>query len=84
MQSNVGVIADRLLNHQKSLFSRFIDCKKTFDRVQHQKMLDVMDCIGIDDKLEDLRIVQKVYWHQTASVRVNGEETEESSMSKWA
>ena len=34
-----------------------------------------MDCIGIDDK--DLRIFQKVYWHQLASIRVNGEESEE-------
>ena len=38
-------------------------------------MIHAMDCIGIDDK--DLRIFQKVYWHQLASIRVNGEESEE-------
>lgn len=43
--------------------------------VQHQKMIDVLKNIGLDEK--DLRIITNLYWNQSASVRLGEENTDE-------
>lgn len=52
-----------------------IDYQKAFDRVQHGKMMEILQKTGIDNR--DLRIISNLYWNQTASVRIEGEQTEE-------
>lgn len=44
-----------------------IDYSKTFDRLQHNKLKDIMKTIGIDDK--DLRIIKNLYWNQMAQLK---------------
>lgn len=52
--------------------SVFIDYRKAFDRIQHSKMIQILKSTGIDEK--DLRIITK-YWNQTATVKIEEENT---------
>lgn len=53
----------------------FIDYQKAFDRVKHQKLIKILRKIGIDDK--DLRIIENLYWNQTARIKHKGEISKE-------
>lgn len=57
-----------------------IDYQKAFDRVKHNKMIEVLKKIGISEK--DLQIIVNLYWNQTAVLRVDGEYTEEIKISR--
>ena len=53
----------------------FIDFEKAFDRVQHSKMIEVLQRIGLDDK--DIRFIANLYWNQRATIRIDGQLSEE-------
>ncbi|XP_060527658.1 uncharacterized protein LOC132702847 [Cylas formicarius] len=54
----------------------FIDYQKAFDNVQHNKLIEILKEIGLGEK--DLRIIANLYWQQTASVRIEGEESKDT------
>ena len=56
--------------YKKMCYICFIDCTKAFDRVKHVKMIECLSVIGIND--EDLQIINKLFWEQSASVRTDG------------
>ena len=62
-------LGQRAIEMKKDLFLCFIDYKKAFDQVKHNEMICMLDQIGIDDK--DFRIIQNLYYEQTASVKIN-------------
>ena len=62
-------LGQRAIEMKKDLFLCFIDYKKAFDKVKHKEMICMLDQIGIDDK--DLRIIQNLYYEQTAAVKIN-------------
>ena len=62
-------LAQRAIEMKKDFFLCFIDYKKAFDKVKHNEMICMLDQIGIDDK--DLRIIQNLYYEQTAAVKIN-------------
>lgn len=49
----------------------FIDYKKGFDRVQHNKLISILSSIGLDSN--DLIIIKNLYWQQSARVQVDQE-----------
>ena len=52
---------------KKKLYACFIDYEKAFDRVFHAKLMEILLNVDIDSK--DRRIIQNLYWEQTASVK---------------
>lgn len=66
------VLFQRCRDMNCNIFACFIDYEKAFDRVQHEKMMEVLRNTGMDDK--DLRIIRNLYWNQTATVKINVEE----------
>ena len=64
-------IIERSLEHQKDLFLCFIDYTKAFDKVRHEKLLDILKQLDVDGK--DIRIIGKMYWEQTAAVKIQNE-----------
>ena len=46
----------------------FVDYTEAFDKIVHNEMIHLLDDINVDDK--DLRIIQCLYYQQTASIRV--------------
>ena len=64
---NLRTICERATDGQKDVYICFIDYTKAFDRVKHFKMIECLSEIVID--AEDLQIISKLYWEQSASVR---------------
>ncbi len=69
------VLVQRCRDVNKDVFLCFIDYEKAFDRVQHQKMLEILQRIGLDSR--DVRLIANLYWNQSASVRVENELSDE-------
>ncbi|KAL1458712.1 hypothetical protein WDU94_008838 [Cyamophila willieti] len=72
---SVQILFQRSRDVNCNVFACLIDYKKAFDRVKHEKMVDILEKIGIDAK--DLNLITNLYWNQTAVLRVDGELTEE-------
>ncbi|GFS15866.1 endonuclease-reverse transcriptase [Elysia marginata] len=65
------MIIERALERQKDIYLCFIDYTKAFDRVKHWEMIKQLKQLLVDGK--DLRIIKKIYWQQTAAVRIENE-----------
>jgi len=57
------------------VYACFVDFEKAFDRVKHDKMIDILRRTGIDDS--DTRIIENLYWGQRAEVKVDDRLTDE-------
>ena len=53
------MLSERCIQHQQNLYVCFIDYKKAFDRVRHDRLLKMLKNIGIDDK--DYRIIKNLF-----------------------
>ena len=51
----------------------FIDYEKAFDKVQHNKLVQMLRRLDIDQK--DIRCIENLYWNQLAAVRFDNEVT---------
>src|SRR6267154_1840924 len=56
---------------KKKLYLCFVDYQKAFDRVKHDKLVEVMEKAGIPDL--EMRLIINLYWRQQAVVRWDGE-----------
>ena len=62
-------LGQRAIEMKKDLFLCFVDYKKAFDKIKHNEINCMLDRIEIDDKY--LRIIQNLYYEQTAAVKIN-------------
>lgn len=69
---NLRILLERCIAINKPIYICFIDYQKAFDRVLHGKLMEVLMKCDIDSK--DRRIIQKLYWEQTASIKINEDE----------
>ena len=67
-------ICERATEMQKNLFLCFIDYEKAFDKVQHQKLFNILAKTEIDGK--DLRLLRNLYWNQQAAIDIDQRKTE--------
>ncbi|KAG1656246.1 Retrovirus-related Pol polyprotein from type-1 retrotransposable element R2 [Nymphon striatum] len=74
------MLGERAIEHQQDVFICFIDYSKAFDKVQHTKLIKLLEQINIDDK--DLRIIKNLYWNQNAAVKVGDELSEWKSIKR--
>ena len=58
---NLRTINERYLEKEKDVYICFIDYEKAFDRVNHDKLCEVLKSTGIDGK--DIRIIARLYWN---------------------
>ena len=70
------ILGERLIEMQTDLHIAFINYEKTFDRVEHETLMNDLKMIGIDDK--DLCLLNNLYKEQIAAVSING------NLSEWA
>ena len=57
-----------------NVYACFIDYRKAFDCVKHDKLIEILNKTGIDN--EEVKIISQLYWHQTAEVRIENETSE--------
>ena len=65
------MINERCLQMGKKVYMCFVDYQKAFDRVNHDKLLEVMEIAGIPEL--ERRLIINLYWHQKATVRWDNE-----------
>lgn len=71
---SLNVLTQRCRDMNVDVYACFIDYRKAFDCVKHEKMVEILKTIGLDN--EDLRIITELYWNQTAEVRVENSTSE--------
>lgn len=62
------MLCERAIQHQQVVFLCFIDYVKAFDKVQHEKLLKLLQELSIDGK--DIQLIRNLYWNQEAAIRV--------------
>ena len=71
---NIRAIIDKMLAVNKKLYICYIDYEKAFDRVYHNKLIQVIEKSGMDGK--DRRLIQNLYYEQSASIQFGEEQSE--------
>ncbi|GFS25830.1 retrovirus-related Pol polyprotein from type-1 retrotransposable element R2 [Elysia marginata] len=66
---------ERMVDCQKDLNLCFIDYAKAFDRVNHEKLMEVLAKVGISS--HERRLVCEIYWNQSAKVKLTSGTTED-------
>src|SRR5437870_9883717 len=59
-------ICERTIGVNKNLYLCFIDFTKAFDKVRHNKLLNMLQDLDLDGK--DIRLVRNLYWDQSAAI----------------
>uniref|UniRef100_A0A8D9EV91 Craniofacial development protein 2 n=1 Tax=Cacopsylla melanoneura TaxID=428564 RepID=A0A8D9EV91_9HEMI len=72
---SVQVLFQKCRDVSCDVYACLIDYQKAFDRVKHEKMIEILKQTGIDNR--DLKIISNLYWNQTAVLRLENEHTEE-------
>ncbi len=67
---NLRIILDKYLEVGRDVCICFIDYEKAFDQVYHSDIMDSIMNLDIDGK--DIRLIQSLYWDQSASVKIDG------------
>ena len=55
------------MEKDRKVYICFIDYKKAFDRVYHEKLIEALKDLEVDGK--DLMLIKNLYWEQTASIQ---------------
>lgn len=74
----LNVLAQRCRDINRRVYCCFIDYCKAFDCVRHEKLMEILESIGISPQIR--RIIRNLYWNQTAVVRCESAESEETSI----
>lgn len=68
------LVIQRALAVDRKIFACFVDYEKAFDKVEHTRMLEILQKYGIDK--EDLQIIKNLYKQQKANIRLGNSTTE--------
>ena len=71
---NLRLILDKYLEVKQNVFVCYIDYEKAFDRVCLDQLMSKLKSCNIDAK--DLRMIQNLYWNQTASIKLEEGESD--------
>jgi len=72
---SLQVLFQRTRDVNQNIYACFIDYQKAFDNLNHDKLIEILDNVGVDKG--DLRTISNLYWNQRAVIRVDGELSEE-------
>lgn len=70
----LNVLAQRCLDMNHDIYLCFVDFEKAFDKVQHGKLIEILNSKNIDSR--NIEIISRLYWNQTAKVKVDNQFTE--------
>ena len=64
---NLRALSERIIEKKKQLHICFIDYAKAFDRVKHEKLIEIMTKAEIPQ--HEIRLITNLYWDQRAVIR---------------
>ncbi|XKL64613.1 hypothetical protein PGB90_004699 [Kerria lacca] len=73
---SMKILMQKCYDFQQDLYICFIDYEKAFDTVKHEPLIKMLEEIGLDGK--DIRIIAKLYWNQSATVKIDNNLTTEN------
>lgn len=76
----ITVLLQKCREYNKDVYVCFIDFKKAFDKVQHDKLIENLKSIKLDPS--DIQLIKNIYYNQTAVVRVEDIKTDEAEIQK--
>ncbi|VEN57771.1 unnamed protein product [Callosobruchus maculatus] len=76
----LNVLLQKCRDQQRKVYICFIDYEKAFDRVDHVKLLKILEAKGLDKN--DITIIKNLYWDQTAVVKYNNTTTEAATIQR--
>ena len=65
----IQVLFQRCRDVNTDIHACFIDYKKAFNTVKHEKLLEILKRTGVPDA--ELRIITNLYWNQLAKINVD-------------
>ena len=74
------MLSERAIQMQQTMYLGLIDWKKACDSVNYEKLLQLLNKIGIDSK--DLRLIQAWYYEQTDNVKIGNDVTGNTQIKK--
>lgn len=78
----LNILTQRCKDMNQDLYACFINYRKAFDCVQHEKMINILKSTGIDKR--DIQIIAELYWNQKAEVKIEQQTTENIEIKKGA
>ena len=72
---NMRTISERYLQLNKEIYVCFIDYEKAFDRVNHEKLIQSLQRIGVRGR--DIRFIRNLYWDQKAFIKLENSLSDE-------
>ena len=61
------MLVERSMQVNKKVYACFVDYQKAFDRINHEKLLKIMEKAGIPDL--ERKLIKSLYWNQYAVVK---------------
>ena len=55
---SLRILSERALQMQKDVYVCFVDFEKAFDRIYHNKLVDILSKVGIDEA--DIRLIENL------------------------
>jgi hypothetical protein len=77
---SLRILTEKYIEVQKCIYVCFIDYKKAFDSVQHEKLVECIQEVNLDGK--DIQLIRNLYWEQSATVRIGHRNTPEIEIQK--
>lgn len=74
------MIIERCMEMNTTAHACFIDFSKAFDCVKHDKLMEILKGIGVEEK--DLQFLNNIHWTQIATVRTGGKLTDFKKIEK--
>ena len=74
------MLSERVIQMLQTMYFCFVDCKNALDGVNHERLFQLLNKIGIDSK--DHRLIQALYYEQTANVKIGSDVTGETQIKK--
>ena len=74
------MLSEQAIQMQQTIYLCFIEWKKAFDSVNYKKLLQLLNKIIIDSK--DFRLIQALYYEQTADVKIDNDVTGDTQIKK--
>ena len=76
----IRLLAERIISKNRKTFACFIDCKKAFDKVNHNNLIEILTKYDVPS--EEIRLILNLYWSQTAQIRRRSEDSQSFKIEK--
>lgn len=77
---SLQMLVQRCQDTNQDVFLCFIDYEKAFDKVQHGKLIHILQSLDINKY--EIQCIQSLYWRQTAEVQFGGNKTEDIKINR--